>query len=401
LESNVNKKISESLGVRLSDDVREEVDALTDFRRLIHRRPELAHQEERTQRMIIDSLTEVGISVRPCAGTGVVGTIRGREPGKVLLLRADMDALPITEENDVSYKSEIPGVMHACGHDAHVAILVTAARLIAKHGLKKGAVKLMFQPAEEGEGGAVKMIEAGILEDPKVDAAIAFHVWTPNPVGEIIALGGPVAASIDGFKITVHGKGTHAAMPESGIDPIVIASHIVSAAQTLITRRTSPTDPALLSFTSIHGGSAFNIIPEKVEMLGTFRAFKVAVREQLCTELPELASSVARSFGGSASYESLGYNVPTINDPHIASLVQKAAAGFLGQDRVIEGTPLMVSEDFGEVLDKVPGALVLLGCGNKELGADFPHHHPRFTIDERVLPIGVELFLQCVNDFEF
>ncbi|MCP4196963.1 MAG: amidohydrolase [Proteobacteria bacterium] len=397
----MERKNSESLGVRLSDDVQEVVDELTDLRRLVHRYPELAHQEERTQRVVIDNLTAVGIGVRPFAGTGVVGMIRGREPGKVLLLRADMDALPITEENDVSYKNENPGVMHACGHDAHVAMLVVAARLIAKRGLKKGAVKLMFQPAEEGEGGAVKMLEAGILEDPKVDAAIAFHVWAPNPVGEVIVHSGPVAASIDGFKITVQGKGTHAAMPESGIDPIVIASHIVSAAQTLITRRTSPTDLALLSFTSIHGGSAFNIIPERVEMLGTFRTFKEAVRERLCAELPELASTIARSFGGHASYESLGYSVSTINDPHMASLVRQAAAGLLGQDRVLEGAPLMVSEDFGEVLDKVPGALVLLGCGNKELGADFPHHHPRFSIDERVLPIGVELFLECVKRFEF
>jgi amidohydrolase len=327
--------------------------------------------------------------------------IRGREPGKVLLIRADMDALPITEENEVPFKSENDGVMHACGHDAHVAMLITAARLIAKRGLKKGAVKLMFQPAEEGEGGAVKMIEAGILEDPEVDAALAFHVWTPNQIGDIIALGGPVAASVDGFKITIRGKGTHAAMPESGIDPIIIASHIVTAAQTLITRRISPTDPALLSFTTIHGGSAFNIIPEQVEMLGTFRTFTVPVRERLRSELQELASSIARSFGGSATYESLGYNVPTINDSQFASLVRKAAEGIVGQERVMEGAPLMVSEDFGEVLAKVPGALVLLGCGNKEIGADFPHHHPRFSIDERVLPIGVELALECVKQFEF
>jgi amidohydrolase len=389
------------MGVRLSDDVKAVANELTMLRRLVHRHPELAHQEERTQRIVIDRLTEAGIGARPFAGTGVEGLIRGRESGKVLLLRADMDALPITEENDVSYKSENEGVMHACGHDAHVAMLVTAARLIAKRGLKKGAVKLMFQPAEEGEGGAVKMLEAGILEDPKVDAALAFHVWTPSQVGDITALGGPVAASVDGFKITVHGKGTHAAMPESGIDPVVIASHIVTAAQTLITRRISPIDPALLSFTSIHGGSAFNIIPEKVEMLGTFRTFDVGVRERLSAELQELVSSIARSFGGRATYESLGYNGPTINDSQFASLVRKAAGGIVGEERVMEGAPLMVSEDFGEVLAKVPGALVLLGCGNKEIGADFPHHHPRFSIDERVLPIGVELFLECIKQFEF
>ncbi len=397
----MDQKKTDALEIRLSDDVKAVTDELTDLRRLVHRHPELAHREERTQRIVIDKLTEVGIGARPFAGTGVEGMIRGRESGKVLLVRADMDALPITEENDVSYKSETPGVMHACGHDAHVAMLVTAARLLAKRGLKKGAVKFMFQPAEEGEGGAVKMLQAGILEDPKVDGALAFHVWAPNQVGEIIALGGPIAASVDGFKITVQGKGTHAAMPESGIDPIIIASQIITAAQTLITRRISPTDPALLSFTSVHGGSAFNIIPDKVEMLGTFRAFTVPVREQLAAELQALASSIAGSYGGSATYESLGYNGPTINDPQFAAMVRKAAGGIVGEERVMEGTPLMVSEDFGEVLNRVPGALVLLGSGNQEIGADFPHHHPRFDIDEQVLAIGVELFLECINQFEF
>jgi amidohydrolase len=386
-------------GVTVSKEVIGEIDGLVELRRRLHRRPELGNHEQETQRLILEILSEAQIESKPMAQTGVVGIIRGKRPGRVVMLRADMDALEIDEETNVTYRSEVSGVMHACGHDAHIAMLLTAARLIKKRGIDQGAVKLMFQPAEEGGGGAGAMIAAGLLENPKVDASLAFHVWTPFAVGQIAALSGPVAASVDGFRIRILGKGTHAAVPEDGVDPVVIAAQIITMAQSLVTRRISSQDPVVLSFGSIKGGSAFNIIPEEVEITGTFRTFDAAVRDRLRKGLQELVVSVSEAFGGRAEYESFVEHVPVINDPEIAGLARRVAVGVVGEDRVIEPRPLMVGEDIGEVQERVPGALVLLGCGNKEIQADFPHHHPKFNIDERVLPIGVECALRFVDEF--
>ncbi len=392
-------KTLEALGIGISDDVARVQAELTELRRLFHQRPELGNAEEQTQRLILEKLADNGIEAKPLGGTGVVGLIQGKKPGKVLLLRADMDALPIEEETSLAYKSENKGVMHACGHDAHMAMLITTAQILAERGLERGTVKLMFQPAEEGLGGALKMIGDGILEDPKVDAALAFHVWITHALGNVVARDGPVAAGVNGFKITIRGKGTHAAMPENGVDPIAIAAQIITTAQSLVTRRFGPLEPVLLSFTSVHGGSAFNVIPETAEILGTFRSFDKRIKEQLQNDIKVLASSIAGSFGGNAEYTSLVENIPVLNDPKIASLVRTAAAQVVGRERIKESDPLMVSEDFGEVIHAVPGALVLLGCGNPQSGTDHPHHHACFNIDERVLPIGVEIGLGVVERF--
>ena len=389
----------ESLGIQLSDDVARVMDSLTELRRELHQHPELPHREEATQRLILDRLTKAGIDAKPVAETGVVGLIQGETPGRTILLRADMDALPITEENDVPYRSKNQGVMHACGHDAHVAMLITAARLIAKKGIKEGAVKLVFQPAEEEAGGARQMIDEGILEDPKVDGASAFHVWSQYPVGEVVARSGPVAASVDGFKITIHGKGTHAALPESGVDPIAIAAQIINSCQYLVTRRISPMDAALLSFTAINAGTAFNVIPDKAEIKGTFRTFDDQVRTRLSAQIAQVASAISNTMGGSSDYESFAGTLPVVNDPNMAAMVREVAARVVGENNVTRRRPLMVGEDVSEIFAHVPGTLILLGCGNSEIEADFPHHHPRFNIDERVLPIGVEMALGCVKQF--
>ncbi|MCP4677228.1 MAG: amidohydrolase [Deltaproteobacteria bacterium] len=389
----------ESLNVVLSDAVARAADEVLEIRRDLHRHPELGNEETRTQQVVLDRLAAIGVEARPMAGTGVVGLVRGKKPGKVLIVRADMDALPIAEENDVSYRSENPGVMHACGHDSHTAMLLVLARLLAEEGIEKGACKLVFQPAEEGCGGALKMLEEGVLENPGVDASIAFHVWTPYEIGRVAAVDGPIAASVDGFKITVIGKGAHAARPEEGIDPVSIAAQIIVAAQALVTRCVSALDPAVLSFTALNAGSAFNIIPDRAEILGTFRTFDNNVRETIRTGLEEIASSIARSFGGGAHYESLVENIPTLNDPVMAALAREVAAEVVGSERIVTPSPLMVGEDIGEIHAKVPGALVMLGCGNSEIGADRPHHHPHFNIDERVMPLGVEIGLRMVRKF--
>jgi amidohydrolase len=390
----------DNLNLRLSTGVLSAYDELVALRRTCHQRPELGFKETGTQKVVMQALEQAGIGATPIGGTGVTGLIQGKTPGKVLLLRGDMDALPIEEENDLPYKSRNPGVMHACGHDAHVAMLITVARLVAARGLEKGTIKLMFQPGEEGQGGAKALIEAGILEDPKVDGALALHVWAPSPTGQVVTLSGPAAASVDGFKITIKGKGTHAAMPESGVNPITIAAQIVSA-QTSLTSNLPATDPAILSFTAIRGGSAFNVIPDTAEILGTFRTFSKSLRAHIRNDLIDLASTRAEALGGTAIYESLAESMPTVNDPQMTLIAKEAAAAVVGPERVIEGAPLMVSEDFGEVLDQVPGSLVLLGCGAPGGGTVFPHHHPRFNIDERVLPIGVQLALEFIDRFEF
>jgi amidohydrolase len=385
------------LGLDLSADVLGALDVLVETRRDLHAHPEVAHQEQRTQQLVLERLEAAGIPAEPCGGTGALGLIEGKAPGKTLLLRADLDALPVAEENDVPYCSQHQGVMHACGHDAHVATLLSVAEILADRGLEQGSVKLMFQPAEEGGGGARAMIEAGALDG--VDGALAFHVWSGIPIGQVAAIDGPILAGLVGFEMTVTGKGTHAALPELGVDPIAVTAQIVTAAQSLVTRQVSPLDAAVLSFTAIHGGEAFNVIPEVVRSKGTIRAFDNAVRLLLRDRLVELARGIAAVAGAQVAFELFEDLIPTVNDPAVAALARDAAVAVVGEAGLVRPEPQLVSEDFALLLERVPGAMVFLGCGNPEVGASFPHHHPRFQIDERVLPIGVEIALGFTDRF--
>ncbi len=388
----------DDIGIVVSEDVKAAQDELVELRRDIHMHPELAFKESRTQKKVMAHLEACGIEWKVMASTGVLGTIYGRAPGKTVLMRADMDALPIVETADLPFKSRNEGVMHACGHDAHTAILLGVASILSRRGgIERGTCKLMFQPAEEGEGGAIRMIEEGILENPKVDAAFAFHVWTPFEVGEVAAREGAQAASVDGFRLRIEGKGTHAARPDEGVDPIAIAAQVVSSAQMLLTRRVSPTDPAVLSFTKIEAGTAFNIIPSDAVILGTIRTYDTSVRDTIVRGLESLAKSIAEALGGSAELNLLLSHPPVINDAGVVKQIRSVATDLVGPSRLLNAPPLMVGEDMGEVLSRVPGALALLGAGNPEIGADHPHHHPSFAIDERVLPIGVELGIQAIQ----
>jgi amidohydrolase len=389
----------DSLNIDISPDVAGLAEDLVGLRRDFHRHPELGFEETRTQERVLGGLAACGIDARSVAGTGVLGIIRGKRPGKVLLLRADMDALPVHELSEIPWKSENPGLMHACGHDAHTAMLLGAAKIIQQRGLDKGAVKLMFQPAEEGAGGALRMVEEGILDHPPVDGALGFHVWSGYPAGTVMVRSGPVAASVDGFKLLVRGKGSHGAAPEEGVDPVVIAAQIITSAQALVTRRVGPKHRTVLSFTAINGGNAFNVIPETVEILGTFRTFDNGVRSRLRQDLETLSSAIATSFEGSVEYHSLTENEPVTNDPEMAALVGKVAREIVGDGGVIAPEPLMVGEDFSEVSCRVRSAFAWLGAGFPAPAVNYPHHHPRFTIDERVLPIGVEIAVRAALSY--
>ncbi|MFO8074345.1 MAG: M20 family metallopeptidase [Polyangia bacterium] len=387
----------EQVGVEISDDVAGVFDEMVATRRDLHAHPELAHEERRTQRVILERLEELGIPASPLAGTGVTALIEGRKPGPVLLLRADMDALPIAEAADSPYRSLHEGAMHACGHDAHVAMLLGAARVLASRGLERGAVKLIFQPAEEGGGGAAEMIRAGVLADPVPDAALALHVWTPLATGEIAIADGPMMASVDGFELIVRGQGTHAATPELGVDPIAIAAQIVTSSQALISRRTAAFDPAVLSFTAVYGGEAFNVIPPEVRLRGTIRAFDPDVRERLRRGLELTARLAAEAHGGAAE---VGYREdlpPLINDAGVAAALRGIAAEISGESPPADPRPVMVGEDFALVLEEISGALALVGCGDPAADEIFPHHHPRFDIDERALAIGAELLVRAAG----
>lgn len=388
----------DDLGVAVSPPVRAAFDDLVALRRELHRHPELSNQENRAQQFVLNHLASSGIAARPLGNTGVGAIIRGPRPGRVLLLRADLDALPITEETGTSYCSENPGVMHACGHDAHTAMLLTTAKLLANRGIESGAVKLLFQPAEEFGNGAQQMIDAGILADPTVDASFTLHVWSEYGIGHVVALDGPAMASLVEFRVVVQGKGVHAASPEKGIDPIFAACQIVTAAQSLVSRRTSPHDVAVLSFTSFSAGSTFNVIPDQAVLLGTIRAFREEIRDAIKEGLVRLCVAVAESMGAVATVEFVEENDPVVNDPAMAALARAVATEVVGPGHIISPHPLMPGEDISLIHKRVPGVIAFLGCGAAD-GSSFPHHHPRFDIDERVLPIGVEIATRFVARF--
>ncbi len=376
------------------EDIREELIAL---RRQIHRRPELGFEEHQTQALILETLTRYGIPTIKLGKTGVAAMIEGRNEGPVVLLRGDMDALPVEEQCDVPWKSEHRGVMHACGHDAHTAMMLAAAKILSRRGIAEGAVKILFQPAEEGGGGAQVMVDEGVLDKPRVDAAVGFHVWSGFDTGTVAVLEGPVTASVDGFRITVRGKGTHAATPEAGVDPMFIAAQIVTAAQGLVTRRIRAMDPVVLSFTGIQGGSTFNVIPDTAEIIGTFRTFDESVRTGLKRDLIRLSKNIAESFDAKVEYDTTTETRPMIADKAVARAARREAEAVVGPDGIINPGPLMVGEDFADIIARVPGAFVKLGCRNEKVGAVYPHHHPLFTIDEEVLPIGVEVAVRIAE----
>lgn len=371
-------------------------------RRTIHSHPELAYQEEQTSIFVQARLRELGIPFKPgLAGTGVVGEIRGAKgDGPCVLLRADMDALPILEETPVPFASEVPGVMHACGHDAHTAILLGVARLLLerKNGFA-GTVKLMFQPAEEGGAGAARMIEEGLLENPRVDAAFMLHVGPDLEAGTVARGGGPLLAAADSFVITIEGRGGHAARPNQAIDPIVAGAQVVTALQTIVSREVSPFKPAVLTLGAFNAGNKDNVIPDRAVIKGTIRAFDTTLFEQLEKRLTEIVQGVATALRAKASIEFDMSYPPTVCDEGMAELLGLASSAVLGEDAVLPFEPRMGAEDFAFVLQKVPGAMLSLGVKAPEWEAPKPVHTATFDIDESALPVGAACLASTALEF--
>jgi amidohydrolase len=377
-----------------------EVDAATSqhlqtHRRELHAIPELAFEEIETAAYLIERLDPLSVDrlQTGVAGTGIVADIKGGRPGRAVMVRADMDGLPITEAGDLPFRSTRRGVMHACGHDVHMAVALEVARAIADHRDQlPGMVRFIFQPAEEVAGGAKPMIEAGVLSG--IDRVVGLHVWAGLPTGQVSVRSGAMMASADGFTLIVKGKGGHGAVPDLTVDAVVIAAQIVTALQTLVSRETSPRAPVVVTLGSIHGGSAFNIIAGEVVIQGTLRTFDAQLRERLLRRMAELAGGIAAAMRGSCEFRLESAAPPVVNDAAITGLVAEAAKDVLGPDLVVPFEPLMVGEDVAYFLDARPGCFFLLG-GAPDSGP-VVHHTAEFRVDERCLLIGYRVMSAAV-----
>ncbi len=367
---------------------------LTAWRRELHMHPELGFQEARTAALVADVLRSLGCRVQTgVGGTGVVGELGNGSP--VIAVRADMDALPIHEENEVPYASQIPGVMHACGHDAHTAIALGVATLLAQETFP-GTVRFLFQPAEEvadeeGRSGAVRMAQDGAMDG--VDAVMALHIHAGAPVGEISLEPGPASAGVDSFSAVIRGQGAHGAYPHKGLDPIHLAAHAVLALHGIVSRRVNPFDPAVITVGSIHGGQAANVIPEEVELSGTIRYESSEVQEQLHAEM-ERALGTARSLGGDYDLRIQVGGRPVVNDERIVTLLSQVATDLLGEGSVKPREKGMGAEDFSVFTSMAPGAMFRLGCRIE--GDERKGHNPRFDLDEGCLPVGAAILAEAV-----
>lgn len=396
-----------------------ELDAwLRETRRYLHMNPELSLEESNTARLVSGHLKELGVEhktgvggdgrslymsaealkaagITPgptTGGNGIIGLIEGRKPGKTLLLRADMDALPIDEQNDVPYRSTKSGAMHACGHDMHTTILMGVAEILNQlRDQFDGTVKLMFQPAEEGPGGAAAMIHDGVLENPKVDAALALHVLPDFRAGEIAVTSGPVMASSDTVKVRIQGVGGHAARPHETVDAALVAAHVLVGVQTIISREVNSFESAVITFGSLHAGSTSNVIADSATLDGTVRTYNPEVRDLIEKRLAEVVTGIASSFRADAHVSYLRGYPALYNDEGLAELVRSVGVELLGEDKVKEAKASMGGEDMAFVGEKVPTCMFRLGVGNPEMGFTFPLHHPRFNADEDAMATGVRV----------
>lgn len=371
---------------------------LIQIRRKIHSYPEPAFEEFKTAELVSNELNKLGLEVNiNIATTGVTGLLRGNHPGKTIMLRADMDCLHMKELNNVEYKSTRKNLMHACGHDAHTTWLLGSAMILSN--LKDkiyGNVLFVFQPAEEGPGGAKKMIEEGIMENPKVDACIGAHVWPELEVGKIGICYDSMMAAPDKFSITIHGKGGHGAHPHTTIDPISIGCQIHSNLQTIISRKIDPTEPAVISITEFHAGSAHNIIPQKAVLGGTVRTLTHKMREYIPKKMEEIIKGVTTANDATYTFDYTPFYPPVINDYYMTTLVKKAAIKSLGSDNIfIQQKPSMGGEDFSYYQQKSPGTFFVVGTKNESKGIINSLHSPYFNIDEDILSIGARVLSQA------
>jgi len=369
------------------------------WRRDFHQHPELAFNEHRSAGIIEEHLRSLGFDVESgIASTGLAASLEGRTGGSKLMLRFDMDALPIEEAKDRPYASLNQGVMHACGHDGHMAIGMGVAQILASQQDElPGKITLVFQPAEEGGGGAQRMLEAGILDRLRPDAAVALHVWNELPLGTFAVAPGPVMAGADRFLITLHGRGGHAALPNNAIDPIPAAAALIQAYQTIPSRNLDPRETLVLSVTRVEGGRTFNVIPDSVELEGTLRYFSQKVRERAVDRMRVLSDATGSAYGCSVEFEFENVAPPVVNNEGIASVITAFTEDVFPSNGCLDDYRSMVSEDMGFFLDRVPGCYLFLGSSNPDRGLNASHHNPSFDFDERALVIGTAWLVGIVE----
>jgi amidohydrolase len=371
------------------------------IRRDIHAHPELAFEESRTAEVVACALERYGVEVhRGLAGTGVVGVIKGNQGNshRMIGLRADMDALPMPELNEFPHRSRHAGKMHACGHDGHTAMLLGAARYLSEHRDFNGTAVLIFQPAEEGEGGARVMIEQGLFQQFPVDAVFGLHNWPGLPVGQMAIMPGPVMAGTCGLEILIRGHGCHAAMPHQGVDTILVGTQIIQALQTVVSRNLHPCDAGVVSVTQFHAGDAWNVIPEDAVLRGTIRTFKPAVQQLVEARIQEICSGVAATFGAHVEVRFEHRYPPTVNSVPEARFCQEVAGGLIGSSRVItDELPSMGAEDFAYMLLEKPGCYVWLGNGPGEGGCTL--HNPHYDFNDAIIGLGVSYWVGLTRAF--
>jgi amidohydrolase len=376
--------------------VKELSDQIIAWRRDFHRHPEIAYQEERTSRVIREILEKDGYEVQSFARTGLRGVLSGKGPGPCVALRADMDALPITEEGDKEYISQHPGAAHSCAHDGHMAIALGVARILAgRRSEWNGRVAFLFQPSEEHlPGGAKPMIDEGALDG--VDAVFGLHLWQSLPTGQVGMVKGPMMAQPDTFDLVIKGRGGHGSMPQQTVDPIVTAAQLIINCQSIVSRNCDPLKPLVVSFGKIAGGDIYNVIPDQVKLMGTVRTFDAAIQEMAERRVREIVADTCRTFGATAELEYHRGYPPVVNDPAMIDFAVETLENTLGPERVAWIDPVMGGEDFAYFLQERPGAFMFFGMGD---GMEYPHHHPAFDIDERSLPEATLFSASLLLDF--
>lgn len=371
------------------------------LRRDFHRHPELGFQEIRTAGIVARELSQLGIEVSSGVGkTGVIGILEGDHPGPTVLVRFDMDALPIEEETQAEYASLNSGVMHACGHDGHTAIGLTVARMLNNRRAElAGSVKLVFQPAEEGLGGARAMLVDGVLGNPRPDLTLALHLWNEKPYGWLGVTPGPAMAASETFSVKLIGSGGHGASPHLTIDPVLAAAYVTTTLQSIVARNVSPLDTAVISVTSIQAGEAFNVIPSTALLKGTIRTYLPHVRQLVLERFRDVVTGVAQALGCQAEIDLQEVTPAVINDPQVSARVQEVARRLFPEAELSTTERTMGSEDMAYMMQDIPGCYFFIGSNNSARGLNAPHHHPKFDFDERALPRAAALMAAAACEF--
>jgi amidohydrolase len=374
---------------------------LIERRRDFHRHPELGFQEFRTAGIVARALAELGLEVQTGVGkTGVVGLLEGEHPGPVVFVRVDMDGRPIAETNTTDYVSETPNVMHACGHDGHTAIGLGVAKLLAPlRSQLSGTLKFVFQPAEEGLGGALAMVKDGVLTAPAPERSLALHVWNDKPLGWVGVTNGPAMAAAEKFTIRLQGRGGHGAVPNAAKDPVVAAAQIISALQTITSRNVSPLESAVVSVTALSGGEAFNVIPDTVTVKGTIRTFTPEVRDLVLARFDKIVYSIADAMDCPATLDREVLMPVVRNDRAMSQELRELAAAMPGVNHIVDDERTMGSEDMAYMMETIPGCYFFVGSADAAAGLNYPHHHPRFDFDERVLALGAALMAKAATRY--